>query len=483
MQKLEKRNTYTPTDIPHVCSNCDWWLNSPEGRDSAASLKTFSNNPDAALTAREQAGQDSRVPAVFVLNQRGKPLMPATAREARILLKEGKAKVVKRTPFTIQLLYPTGESVQSIILGVDSGFIHIGVSAVSEKKELYSEEINLRMDIVKLNSERRQYRRARRHRKTWYRKPSFLNRGNKKEGWLAPSIQHKLDSHIKVIEKVKEILPVSKIVIEVASFDIQKIKNPYISGKQYQQGEQLGFWNVREYVLHRDGHTCQYCKGKSKELVLNVHHIISRQTGGDRPNNLITLCEACHQKHHKGKIEFKVKPSNVFKGETFMTSVRWMLVNRLKLMGLPISHTYGYITKAARIALNLPKSHVNDAFVIAGGNGQVQADTTCFTIQVRKCNRKLFKGARSHIPNTAPRFIKGFQRFDKVIWQSKKCFIFGRRKTGYFDLRLLDGTKIHASAKLKDLRLLESAKTFLTERRWRIPPRPQGDGVSCAKIL
>ena len=161
---------------------------------------------------------------VYVLNRHGKPLMPCHAAKARILLKQGKAKVAQRTPFTIQLLYGSSGYRQPVTLGVDSGYSHIGLSAVTEKKEVYSAEVELRTDIVKLLSERRKYRRARRYRKTRYRKPRFLNR-RRPEGWLAPSIQHKLDSHIKAIEQVKKILPITAINIEVAAFDIQKIKN------------------------------------------------------------------------------------------------------------------------------------------------------------------------------------------------------------------------------------------------------------------
>lgn len=143
--------------------------------------------------------------------------------------------------------------------------------------------------------------------------------------------------------------------------------------------------------------------------------------------------------------------------------VRWRLVNTLREGGEEVNHTYGYFTKSGRIALGLEKSHVNDAFVIA--EGTVQRRTEPLLIQqVRKCNRKLFKGDRSNIRNTAPRLVHGFQRFDKVRYNGRECFIFGRRSTGYFDLRTLDGTKIHASAKARDLKLLERATTYLTER-------------------
>ena len=216
---------------------------------------------------------------VYVLNKHGKPLMPTSPAKARRLLKAGKAKVVNRTPFTIQFIYGSAGYKQKVKLGVDTGYKHIGLSAVSSDKELFRSEVELRTDIPKLLSERRQYRRQRRNR-LWYRPARFLNRGNKSKGWLAPSVEHRLDSHIKAINFVKSILPVTEINLEVAAFDIQKIKNPDIQGTDYQNGVQKDFWNVREYVLYRDNHTCQACNGKSKDKVLNVHHIIPRTAGG-----------------------------------------------------------------------------------------------------------------------------------------------------------------------------------------------------------
>ena len=128
------------------------------------------------------------------------------------------------------------------------------------------------------------------------------------------------------------ILPVTKIIVETASFDIHKIKDPDISGTGYQQGEQLDFWNVREYVLSRDGHTCQCCKGKSKDPVLNVHHIESRKTGGDAPNNLITLCETCHKGYHSGAVQLPkaIHRGMRFKDAAFMGIMRWAFYNKLK---------------------------------------------------------------------------------------------------------------------------------------------------------
>ena len=249
---------------------------------------------------------------VYVINKHGAPLMPPTPAKARRLIRSNKARVVTIAPFTIQLTHGSSGYKQPITLGVDSGYLNIGLSAITEKEELFSSEVKLRNDIVKLNSERRMYRRNRRGRKTWYRKPRFLNR-KKPERWLAPSIQHKLDSHVRIISKLQSILPISEIIVEVANFDIQKIKNPEISGVDYQKGNQKDFWNTREYVLYRDNHICQHCKGKSKDVVLEVHHIISRQIGGDRPDNLLTLCSKCHKKVSIGKLKLNVKPSKDLK--------------------------------------------------------------------------------------------------------------------------------------------------------------------------
>ncbi len=383
--------------------------------------------------------------------------MPCSPSKAGYLLRSGKAEVANRTPFTIKLKYGSIGYVQPVTLGVDTGYKNAGLSAVTAKKELYSAEVTLRDDIVKLNSERRTYRRSRRGRKTWYRQPRFDNR-KKDAGWLAPSIQHKLDSHVKLVDRVKAILPVARTVVEVAAFDIQKIKNPEISGTMYQNGKQTGFWNVREYVLHRDGHKCQAPSCSHKDPVLHVHHVESRQTGGDRPGNLVTLCDTCHGRHHRGEITLAVRASRSFKAETFMSMVWRRLAD-----ATGAETTFGYLTKSARAKVGMPKSHRNDAFCVAGGTDQARCDGLVMQ-QVRKCNRKQFKGERSHIKNTAPRLISGYQRYDKVLYRGQECFIFGRRSSGYFDLRTLAGSKIHASAKVTNIKLLENASTILIER-------------------
>jgi len=169
--------------------------------------------------------------------------------------------------------------------------------------------------------------------------------------------------------------------------------------------------------------------------------MVSRQIGGDSPDILITLCNTCHVKLHKGKIVLNIVPPKGFKIKTFMTIVRWMLINKLRELDNEVFHTYGYITKSSRIPLGLPKSHTNDAFVIADGNGQIRSATEYSIKQVRKCNRKLFRGDRSNVRNVVQRFVKGFQRFDKVLWNGTECFVFGRRTSGYLTYRNLMGRK------------------------------------------
>lgn len=412
---------------------------------------------------------------VYVLNIEGKPLMPCKEAKARKLLKQNKAKIYKKEPFTIQLLFMCENQTQDITLGVDAGSKHIGLSATTKEKELYAADVELRNDIVDLLSTRRQNRRTRRNRLR-YRKPRFNNRvHSKKNGWLAPSVEQKIQTHFKVVEDIHKLLPITKIVVETASFDIQKIKNPEIHNEEYQQGEQLEFWNVREYVLFRDNHTCQCCKGKSKDKILNVHHIESRKTGGNAPNNLITLCETCHKGYHNGTVELPktIKCGMSFKDAAFMGIMRWSFYNRLKEIYPNVVMTYGYITKDTRIKNNLPKDHYIDARCISGnpnaeplGYYFYQKKVRCHNRQIHKSN--ILKGGKKKL-NQASYLVKGFRLFDKVEFEGQICFIFARRSSGYFDIRKLNGEVIHRSASWKKLKLLETRKSLLMERR-ALPP-------------
>lgn len=413
---------------------------------------------------------------VYVLDKSGQPLMPTNRhRKVRLMLQSGRAKVIKRCPFTIQLTYDSGHQTQVISLGIDAGSKHIGVSATTKAKVLYEADVELRNDIVDLLSSRRELRRGRRNRKIRYRQARFNNR-KRGDGWLAPSIRQKIRTHLTVVANICNILPISKITVETASFDIQKIKNPDIQETDYQHGEQLGFWNVREYVLFRDNHTCQCCKGKSKDKILNVHHIESRKIGGNAPNNLITLCETCHSGYHKGTVQLpkSIKRGMGFKDAAFMGIMRWTFYKTLKQqyesLGIEVHNTYGYITKNVRIKYNLPKEHYVDARCISGnpkahpiGEYYYQKKVRCHNRQIHKLT--IFKGGVRK-RNQAEYLVKGYRLFDKVSYQGKEYFIFGRRQSGFFDIRTLSGEKINkGSLSCKRLRFIATRMYYLTERR------------------
>lgn len=406
---------------------------------------------------------------VYVISADGTPLMPTNNHaKVRKLLKSGKAVVVKRIPFTIQLKYDTTKYVQPISLGVDAGSKHIGLSATTNDKVLYEADVELRNDIVELLSTRRECRRTRRNRKTRYRKPRFNNRkSSKPDGWIAPSVKQKIETHLTVIKKIHEILPITNIVVEVASFDIQKIKNPEISGDEYQHGEQLGFWNVREYVLFRDNHTCQCCKGKSGCKILNVHHIESRKTGGNAPNDLITLCEYCHGKYHAGELKLPsyIKRGMSFRDAIFMAIMRWSFYNRLKDLYHNVSLTYGYITKNTRIKNDLPKEHYIDARCISGNPTAKSNGIVYYQKKIRRHNRKIYKDkilcGNTKKRNQCPYMVFGFHRYDIVLYLGRICYINSLRDCGYFQLKDLTDPKFKKELSFKKLKLIRHRNSFV----------------------
>lgn len=415
----------------------------------------------------------------YVLNKRGEPLMPCSPGKARILLKQQKACVVKRTPFTIKLLHGSAGYKQPITLGVDAGSKHVGLSASTEKRELYSEEFTPRNDVVELLSTRRQNRRSRRNRKTRYRAPRFNNRVHSKhKGWLAPSVEVKIQEHITVIKRICRILSVTLVRVETAEFDTQRLKamlagKPLPVGTDYQLGEMYDEYNVRQYVLKRDNYTCQCCGAHTtakKAVKLHVHHLESRKVGGNAPSNLITLCTTCHNNLHKGKITLDGKKrGKTLRDAAFMGIMRNTLLTRLRNeLHIPVQNTYGYITKLLREQNDIKKSHVNDARCISK-HPLAEPCSICYrTKAIRHHNRQIHKakilkyGIRK--ANQAPYIVKGFRLWDKVLYNGQECFISGRRTSGYFALRKLDGTTITNSISFKKLQLLEPATNYLIER-------------------
>ena len=427
---------------------------------------------------------------VYVLNKYGEPLMPTTRYgRVRRLLRKGIAVIVDYRPFTIQLTYDTPNGVQEVSLGVDAGTKHVGFSATTKKKVLFEAELLLRSDIVAKLATRREFRRARRNRKTRYRKSRFLSRtGSKKPGWIAPSVRQKVDTHIHWISKICKILPIKKITVETAQFDTQLLKAqeqglPLPQGTDYQKGEQLGFCNVREYVLYRDGHTCQCCKGKSKDNKLHVHHIESRKTGGDAPNNLITLCSECHAKYHRGEIDLPKTASRgtSLRDTTQMGIMRKALFIRLKEeieTEIPCFETYGYITKHTRTKVGLPKEHVNDARCISGNPGACSDGKFLRIRKLRANNRQLHHatimpgGKRRN--NQAPREVRGFRLMDSVEYAYRDCFLSARRVSGSFSVADITGKVLADSASYRKLTLKHHNNTYIMEEAALLSPTKDG---------
>jgi 5-methylcytosine-specific restriction endonuclease McrA len=414
---------------------------------------------------------------VYVISQNGKPLMPCENVIARLLLKQGKAKVKRRIPFTIKLLYETTEYTQELTLGIDTGSSHIG-SAVSDNDGniYYMSDTEIRNDIADKMTQRAKYRRNRRYRKTRYRKARWMNRKNSiKTDRFSPTMRSKLHSHEKEIEFVKSILPLTRLVLETATFDPHLMKNPNLNNPVYrhwgyQQGNNYGFENTKVKVLNRDNYICQYCKGKKKDSKLEVHHIIYRSKGGsDEEENLITLCHTCHSDLHHDKIKMKLngKAKGQLKHATQMNSIRIQLLRKHP----EAIETFGYITKANRLLCGVKKSHYSDACMIASGGQHIHLKQN--VILFKKCvsdgDYQQTKGVRSEqkIPTGK---IDGFRKFDKVRYLGREYFIKGRMSSGYAILMDISGKKVDFSNSPKGWKTpkLSNCKRLSARKSWII---------------
>lgn len=401
---------------------------------------------------------------VFTQNNKGKRLMPCKPSKARKLLKEGKAKVIRKIPFTIKLLFGSSGYTQPIIAGMDTGSKVIGVCAMSIGKVLYQSEVYLREDVSAKMQQRRMYRRTRRSRKTRYRPARWNNRANsRKEGRLAPSIRSKLESHFREKKFVESILPVTKWKVELASFDIHKITNPSVYGFWYQKGEQEGFYNVKAYVLARDNYTCKHCKGKSKDPKLHCHHIIWKSKNGtNTPDNLICLCNTCHDALHRGEIKLSNRRS-----KTKHATDVGIIKSQIKKSGWDLIETFGYETKYKREqVLKLPKTHYFDAVSICFYNSRVKLDNTLYLKkQVSKGDYQQRTGKRSEkvIPTGK---LFGLRKFDLIETDQGVGIVKGKRSTGYFAITDVMGNKIHDSVNVKKgYKRLRARSTTLLEQK------------------
>lgn len=387
---------------------------------------------------------------VYVLKQNGQPFMP-TERfgKVRRLLKAKKARVVRREPFTIRLLYePETDVVQECYCGVDTGSKHVGVAVIGNDRVLYQSQTELRDDIKRKMDRRRAFRRNKRSKKIRYRKQRFLNRRNStRKDRLPPSVKHKVQAHIDEVEFCKKILPVSDLILEVSQFDTALMKNPSLIDEKirhwgYQKGFNYGYSSRRSAILHRDNYTCQCC-GK-KNCRLEVHHIKFRRDGGtDDEENLITLCKECHDGVYAGTIELNKKPK---KSKNLKHAVHMSIIRSWLLKKYPDAiETFGFVTSENRYRLNLQKDHYIDACVVASGGLDFRPlDMVFYKRRVPKGDYQLAQGIRGErrIPTGK---IYGFRRLDKVEYLGEEYFIKGRASIGFAMLMDIFNNKIDFS--------------------------------------
>lgn len=412
----------------------------------------------------------------YVISKDGQPLM-STSRCGKVyrLLKQGKAKVIKRCPFTIKLLYETTKFTQPLTLAVDTGSGTLGTAVADEKGNIYyMSKVEVRNDIASKMDDRRKYRRSRRAKHTRYRPPRFSYRKNSfKKDRFSPTMISKFNAHIREIEYIKSILPITTLVLETGTFDPYLMKHegePFNRHWGYQKGPNYGFANTKAKVLNRDNHECQYCHGKHKDNKLEVHHIIWRSQGGsDEENNLITLCHTCHKKVHNGEITLDKKGlvKGSLKYATQMNSIRIQLLKQYP----DAIETFGYITQANRYNLQLPKDHHYDACVIAtGGKKPLFKTQEYFQKKVMGQPDRILAKFRKIPIQLTKRKIHGFKRYDKVSYQNKEYFIYGTSTTGNFVVMNIDGTKPQfniktpGSVSYKKLKRIESRKTVICSR-------------------
>lgn len=404
---------------------------------------------------------------VYVISMSGKALMPCKPVMARLLLKQGKARVVHNTPFTIRLLYETTTYKQELAHGVDTGSSIVGSAVVDSRGNvLYSCEIEIRNDITEKMKQRAKYRRNRRNRKTRYRKARWLNRRNSiRQDRFSPTMISKIKSHLKEISFVESILPIAKTIIETATFDPHALKNPLVLKNKwlYQKGINYGYANTKAYILARDGYKCQHCKGKTRVTRLEVHHIqFKSENGSDEHENLITLCKVCHDAVHKEGLSLRLKGRK--KGQlnhaTQMNSIRQQL---LKLLP-KAEETFGFVTKEHRQLYNFSKEHYVDAVFISAQGLKPEFKTNI--VLLKKCvsdgDYQQYKGIRSE-QKIETNKIHGFRKFDKVSYKSKEYFIKGRMSTGYAILMDIDSKKIPLQPipKFEKMRRKSARKTWI----------------------
>ncbi|GHO82438.1 RNA-guided endonuclease IscB [Dictyobacter formicarum] len=404
---------------------------------------------------------------VFVVDRSGKPVTPAHPGYARLLLKQGKASVYRRYPFTIRLKNVVEHPhVQSLRIKLDPGSKTTGIAMVDDAsgEVVFAAELSHRGHAVKASLDaRRAIRHSRRQRKTRYRKRRWANRKNKKKGWLPPSLESRIANVLTWVRRLSRYAPLQALSQEVVRFDMQLMENPEVKGVEYQHGTLAGY-EVREYVLAKWNRQCAYC-GKT-DVPLQIEHIHPRANGGtNRISNLCLACEQCNTAKGTQDIAvfLKKKPEVLkriqaqakapLKDAAAVNATRWALFERLQQTGLPVEVGTGGLTRFNRTSRELPKTHWLDAACV----GKSTPDTLVIQ-EVRPLvikatghgNRQMCLPDKYGFPRTSAKGakkVKGFQTGDMVkaiVTKGKKRGTYiGRvaiRGSGSFNITTTTGT-------------------------------------------
>lgn len=414
--------------------------------------------------------------AVFVVDRHKKPLMPCSEKRARKLLARGRARVHRLMPFSIRLVDRTvnESALQPVKIKLDPGSQTTGIAVVRESETVddATGEIHTTVHVLNLLelhhrgqqisaslTARRQMRRRRRG-NLRYRKPRFLNRGNKNTGWIAPSLQHRVDTVSAWVNRFQRLAPITGMAQELVRFDLQQMENPEISGIEYQQGTLAGY-ETREYLLNKWNRECAYCGAKNAPL--QIEHITPKAKGGsNRISNLTLACTDCNQR--KGSQEISVflakdpmrlariqaQAKRPLKDAAAVNTTRWALFNTLKNTGVPVTMWSGGRTKFNRAQLHIPKTHALDAACV--GNIDAIRDWNKPTLAIKATGRGSYQRTRLNaygFPRgylTRQKRIKGFQTGDMVkaeVTKGKKTGSYvGRvavRASGSFNLQTAQG--------------------------------------------
>jgi 5-methylcytosine-specific restriction endonuclease McrA len=386
---------------------------------------------------------------VFVLDTNKRQLEPVHPAEARLLLREQKAAVFRKYPFTIILKEESRQQPEPLRLKIDPGSRTTGIVLLKDSGEIvFAMELAHRgLRIKKLLDSRRASRSSRRSRKTRYRKPRFENRSRPK-GWLPPSLKSRVYNIETWVQRLQALSNVQSLSMELVKFDSQLMQDPEISGVQYQQGQLAGY-EVREYLLEKWNRTCAYC-GKT-DVPLEIEHIVPRSRGGsDRVSNLTLACNRCNQLKNNQPVELFLhsKPELLarilrkarapLRDAAAVNATRWYLYHRLQQYSLPVEVGSGGLTKFNRRYRNLPKTHWLDAACVGRSTPLDLFQSHNQVLQVQAMGhgcRQMCRPDKYGFPRTGSKStvkkVRGFQTGDIV-----RAVVTSGRKIGCYTGRV-----------------------------------------------